>query len=92
MKILALTDIHAAYDNVERILAAERGCHAIILGGDLTTHGTAEEAAEALKRFSSMGIPLYTVAGNMDPRSLRILCISKGFWVMADSERAVRKI
>jgi hypothetical protein len=70
MKILALTDIHAAYDNVERILAAERGCHAIILGGDLTTHGTAEEAAEALKRFSSMGIPLYTVAGNMDPRSL----------------------
>ncbi|GJQ21578.1 MAG: metallophosphoesterase [Bacteroidia bacterium] len=70
MKILALTDIHAAYDTVERILADEHGCHAMILGGDLTTHGTAEEAAEALKRFSRTGIPLYSVAGNMDPRSL----------------------
>lgn len=70
MKLLALTDIHGAYDTAEAILSRESSCHGVIIGGDLTTNGTPEEAEAALRRFAQYGIPLYTVAGNMDPASL----------------------
>lgn len=66
MKIIAITDIHGAFDRVERILERETGCDAVILGGDLTTNGTVEQACEAVGRFQRRGLPLYVVAGNMD--------------------------
>ncbi|MBI4417552.1 MAG: metallophosphoesterase [Ignavibacteriales bacterium] len=67
MRILAVTDIHGAYDRVESILALERNYHAVIIGGDLTTHGTRREAEDALRNLAKAGVPLYCVAGNMDP-------------------------
>lgn len=70
MKLLALTDIHGAYDTAAAILSRERDCHGVILGGDLTTNGTPKEAEDALRRCAQFGVPLYTVAGNMDPAPL----------------------
>jgi Icc-related predicted phosphoesterase len=67
VKILAMTDIHGAYEKAERILASETGLAALIIGGDLTTNGSAQEAQAALHTFAKTGIPLITVAGNMDP-------------------------
>jgi len=66
MKILALTDIHGAFDSVERILEKEADSAAVILGGDITTNGTVKHAMDAVKRFQRFGKPLFVVAGNMD--------------------------
>ncbi len=66
MRIVALTDIHRAYSKVEEILAAEAPFDAAVIGGDLTTHGTIEEANGALRRFQRFGKPMVIIAGNMD--------------------------
>ncbi len=66
MRVIAVTDIHAAYDVVESILAREAPFDAVLIGGDLTTRGTGAEAEAALRRFSSFGAPVLAVAGNMD--------------------------
>ena len=65
MKILALTDIHGAYDTAASIL--ERVApDLLIIGGDLTTVGSVAEAEAALRRFQLLVPALYCVAGNMD--------------------------
>jgi putative phosphoesterase len=66
MRILAFTDIHGSYDRVVGILSKETDFDAVILGGDLTTHGTVSEATNALRRFQEFGKPLFVVSGNMD--------------------------
>lgn len=65
MRIVALTDIHGAYERAERILRAEMP-DVLIIGGDLTTIGTVREAEEALRRFLSLVPRTVCVAGNMD--------------------------
>ena len=66
MRILAFTDIHGSYDRVEAILSKESPFDAVIIGGDLTTHGMAGEASEAIRRFQQFHKPVFAVAGNMD--------------------------
>ena len=66
MKILALSDIHGAFDRVEQILEREVDSSAVILGGDLTTNGTVKHARDAVERFQRFGKPLFVVSGNMD--------------------------
>ncbi len=73
MRILAFTDIHGSYSTVEEILSREftgNGFDVILLGGDITTHGTPAEAHDAVARFQKSGKPVLTVAGNMDPIAL----------------------
>lgn len=70
MRILAFTDIHGSYNRVEEILAKESSFDAIVIGGDLTTHGTTREAEEAVRQFSKFAKPLLVVSGNMDPPAL----------------------
>jgi len=70
MRILGFTDIHGAYGKVIEILSRETLFDVIIIGGDLTTHGTPEDAAQAVKGFNRFGRPLLVVAGNMDPPSV----------------------
>jgi uncharacterized protein len=78
MRILAFTDIHGAYDTVVGILSKETGFDAVILGGDLTTHGTVSEATNAVRRFQEYGKPLFVVSGNMDLPSFDALYDSLG--------------
>ena len=66
MKLIAFTDIHGAYDRVEDAMRREEDFDAVVIGGDLTTRGTEQEAAAALERFGRYGRPLFVVAGNMD--------------------------
>jgi uncharacterized protein len=69
MRIVALTDIHGAYDRIETILQKESPFDAIVIGGDLTTHGTPEEASAVVRRLQGFGAPVFAVAGNMDLHS-----------------------
>ena len=78
MRVLAFTDIHGSYDRVVGILSKERPFDAIVLGGDLTTHGTVSEATNAVRRFQEFGKPLFVVAGNMDLPSFDALYDSLG--------------
>jgi hypothetical protein len=66
MRIIAFTDIHGSYTQVQEILAKEGAGDAVIIGGDLTTVGTPNEAVEAIKLFRSHVHALFVVAGNMD--------------------------
>lgn len=70
MKLIAFTDIHGSYERVDKILSTEKRYDAIIIGGDLTTMGSAREAEDALTLFLSHGKPVLVVAGNMDPPQL----------------------
>lgn len=65
MKILAVTDVHGSYKKVEDILSKEKP-DILIIGGDLTTAGTSEEAEEAIKRFSKLCKKILCITGNMD--------------------------
>jgi uncharacterized protein len=70
MRILALTDIHGAYDRVWQILRRESEYDVVVIGGDLTTLGTPQEAEHAIRQFQECGKPLLVVSGNMDPPEL----------------------
>lgn len=73
MKILALADIHGAYDRAEAILKREWPWDGLIIAGDLTTHGSEQEADAAIVRFLSFGGRVVGVCGNMDlPRLERV--------------------
>jgi putative phosphoesterase len=67
MKLIAFSDIHSSYEQVIEILRKESGYEAILIAGDLTTVGSAAEAESALKQFADFGVPIFMVAGNMDP-------------------------
>jgi len=66
--ILAFSDIHGGYREVERVLGSYGAFDAVVVGGDLTTAGTAREAREAIRAMMGYGKPVMAVAGNMDPR------------------------
>lgn len=66
MNIVALTDIHGSYKRAKEILKSAQPFDAIVIGGDLTTAGTALEAEEAIRSFQELGKPVFAVSGNMD--------------------------
>lgn len=70
MRILALSDIHGSYEDVDVILSKEASYDVLIIGGDLTTLGTDSEAGAAIKHLQSFGKPVFAVGGNMDPPQL----------------------
>jgi uncharacterized protein len=80
MIVLAFSDIHGAYHEVERVLGSFGAFDAVLVGGDLTTAGTAREARDAIQAMIRCGRPVMAVAGNMDPRpvedELRALGVS----------------
>jgi hypothetical protein len=66
VRLVAVTDIHGAYTTVEAILNTEAPFDAVVLGGDLTTHGTIDEACTAIESLQQFQKPVVAVAGNMD--------------------------
>lgn len=70
LRIIAFTDIHGAYAKLYEILSLESSYDALIIGGDVTTHGTPKEAEEVIRKLQSFGKPVMAVAGNMDPQEM----------------------
>jgi putative phosphoesterase len=67
MRIIAFSDVHGSYDRLEAILRTESPFDAVIIAGDLTTHGTPDEAGSVIQGLQKFGKPVVAVAGNMDP-------------------------
>lgn len=65
MKILAVTDIHGSYNKVSEFLNKEVP-DMLVIGGDLTTAGTVQEAESAIKQFQKRCEKIFCIAGNMD--------------------------
>jgi Icc-related predicted phosphoesterase len=65
MRLLALSDLHADEDLLDRLRAASAigGYHAVLFCGDITNRGPVSYAEEALSLFPRS----YAVHGNMDP-------------------------
>lgn len=83
IRILALCDVHGDYETMESIVRAEVSADIIILGGDLTTVGSPEEATAALRRVQSFGRPVFAVCGNMDPPPLEEVLEGQGVTINA---------
>jgi uncharacterized protein len=66
MLILALSDIHNAYSDAEKILSKEKDYDLILVCGDITTFGSAPDARKVIERFQAYGRPLLSISGNMD--------------------------
>jgi len=65
MKIIALTDVHGAYDLANEIIKKESP-DVLIIGGDLTTVGTVKEVETAIIRFKTLTKQIFCISGNMD--------------------------
>lgn len=65
MRILALTDIHGAYDLALEIVTSEPA-DVVVVGGDLTTLGSVSEAEQAVRRIQAVAKRTVSVSGNMD--------------------------
>ncbi|ABM80290.1 metallophosphoesterase [Hyperthermus butylicus] len=68
LRLLIISDVHAAFKKLEKLAAIERDI--VVLAGDLARCGSVEEAARVLEILAAQGAPVVWVPGNCDARSL----------------------
>ena len=66
MKMAYLADVHDSFDAVPSAMAKLGAVDLLIIGGDITTGGTPDEAAQAVEDWRSLAPRLLALAGNMD--------------------------
>jgi Icc-related predicted phosphoesterase len=66
MKIAYFVDIHGRFEAVPRAMAQIGQVDLLIIGGDITTMGTPDDAVAAIGRWRPMAAQLLALAGNMD--------------------------
>jgi len=62
---LLLADLHGVYDYMDSFLALDPDI--VIIAGDITDFGPADDAAEVLSRID---LPCFAIPGNCDPRDV----------------------
>ena len=77
MRIVALSDIHGAYGEMERIISSEDDLDLVILAGDITTNGDKRELAKGLDVVRKQRVPFLAVCGNMDPPVLEEVLLAE---------------
>ena len=66
MRLLCITDLHGNLSALGRILDGAADCDLVLLGGDLTTFGTPDDAERIVRRAQTAGPQVLAVAGNCD--------------------------
>lgn len=66
MKIAYLVDVHDSFDAVPSAMAKLGAVDLLLIGGDITTNGTPDEAARVVEDWQSLAPRLLALAGNMD--------------------------
>jgi Icc-related predicted phosphoesterase len=66
MRIAYLVDVHGRYDAVADAMGAIGEADVLLIGGDITTGGTPDDAAAAIERWRPLAPRLLALAGNMD--------------------------
>jgi Icc-related predicted phosphoesterase len=79
VKIAYLVDVHDRFDAVEQALARIGDVDVLVVGGDITTGGSAEDAERALERWRTLAPTLLAVAGNMDSAAIDARLVELGY-------------
>ena len=66
MRIAYLVDVHDRFDAVPQAMRELGPVDVVIVGGDITTAGTAEDAERAIEQWRPLAPQLFALAGNMD--------------------------
>ena len=66
MRLGYIVDVHGAYERAADALDGIGDVDLLIVGGDITTGGTPDEAEQAIAGWRSRTPSLYALAGNMD--------------------------
>ena len=66
MRIAYVVDVHDRYETVEQALAKTGPVDVVVVGGDITTAGSPDDAERAIERWRMLAPTLLAVAGNMD--------------------------
>jgi Icc-related predicted phosphoesterase len=66
MRVAYVVDVHDRFDAVPRILDEIEDVDVLVVGGDITTFGTPDEAEQAIELWRPLAPRLLAVAGNMD--------------------------
>ena len=78
LRIAYVVDVHGSFDAVPRAMAQIGDADVLVVGGDITTAGTPDEAAGAVEGWSSLAPRLLAVAGNMDSPAIDTRLIELG--------------
>lgn len=70
MRIAYVVDVHDRFDAVPEALARIGDVDLLLVGGDLTTGGTPDDAARAIELWQPLAPRLLAVAGNMDSAAI----------------------
>jgi uncharacterized protein len=66
MRIAYVVDVHDQFDAVDQALAETGPVDVLVVGGDVTTAGSPDDAERAIERWRTLAPTLFAVAGNMD--------------------------
>ena len=66
MRIAYVVDVHDRFDAVGEALEALGEVDVLLVGGDLTNLGTADDAERAIELWRPLAPQLFALAGNMD--------------------------
>jgi Icc-related predicted phosphoesterase len=78
VRIAYLVDIHDRYDAVPQAMKEIGPVDLLIVGGDITTAGTADDAARAIEQWRPLAPRLLAVAGNMDSPAIETRLAEQG--------------
>src|SRR5919198_2050524 len=70
MKIAFLVDVHDRFDAVPKAMQQIGAVDLLIIGGDITTGGTAVDAERAIEGWRPLAPRLLALAGNMDSAAI----------------------
>lgn len=65
-----MVDVHGRFDAVADAMKAVGDADLLIIGGDITTGGTPDQAAAAIERWRPLAPRLLALAGNMDSEEI----------------------
>jgi Icc-related predicted phosphoesterase len=78
MRILTITDLHGRSEIMSRILTQSGPVDLVLLGGDLTDFGSADDAQRFIRLAQEHGSPVLAVAGNCDSPAIERQLIDMG--------------
>lgn len=70
MRIAYVVDVHDRFDSVPRVLEQIGDVDVVLVGGDITTGGTPEDAQRAIELWRPLVPRMLAVAGNMDSAAI----------------------
>ena len=66
MKLLVLADIHGYTKHIPLLADTTKDCDVVVLAGDITDFGGADQARSVLSALNAFGKPMLGVSGNCD--------------------------